>query len=132
MSSSSGSFRLNSVGDAAARAPAARPEADATPTVAGDGNATRRPEPALRVVVRLVDGREVELDRFGDEAAARRAAHEFVRSLASEDRTGWPTVGRALVRPSAIVSVDVDDLGGPRWGGSGDRALGYTRSSSGD
>lgn len=59
-----------------------------------------------RVVVRLVDGQEVGIGT----APTRDQALELARSVVSaiERPSGeWPLVGDRLLRPDAVVSVDV-------------------------
>lgn len=57
------------------------------------------------VVVRLVDGQTIHLGS----APNRESAVTFAKSvIADYERTGeWPLVGNRLIRPDAIVSVDV-------------------------
>lgn len=62
----------------------------------------------LRVVVRLVDGGEVETGAFvvRDEAVAR--AKELVARLSAAEAAGqWHEVDGRHLRPASIVSVDV-------------------------
>ncbi len=57
------------------------------------------------VVIRLADGETIHLGS----APNRESAVTFARSvIADYERTGeWPLVGNRLLRPEAIVSVDV-------------------------
>jgi hypothetical protein len=68
------------------------------------------PEPAAagaRVVLRLVNGEELELGRHGDRASADAAAARIVETLAADEATGWLALDGRYVRPGAIVSLDV-------------------------
>ncbi len=69
-----------------------------------------RPSELRRVVVRLSDGDVVQVGT----APNRDSALVLARSVISEidEPTGeWPRVGDRLVRPAAIVSVDVLEVG---------------------
>jgi hypothetical protein len=57
------------------------------------------------VVIRLTDGETIHLGS----APNRESAVTFAKSvIADYERTGeWPLVGNRLIRPDAIVSVDV-------------------------
>jgi hypothetical protein len=57
------------------------------------------------VVIRLVDGQTLHVGS----APNRESAVTFAKSvIADYERTGeWPHVGNRLIRPDAIVSVDV-------------------------
>jgi hypothetical protein len=68
------------------------------------------PEPAAagaRVVLRLVNGEELELGRHGDRASADAAAARIVETLAADEARGWLALDGRYVRPGAIVSLDV-------------------------
>lgn len=68
------------------------------------------PSALRRVVVRLVDGEVVQVGT----APNRDGALALARSVVSEiqDPSGeWPLVGNRLLRPDAIVSVDVLRVG---------------------
>ena len=60
---------------------------------------------ARAVVIRLVDGQTIHLGS----APNRESAVTYAKSvIADYERTGeWPVVGNRLIRPDAIVSVDV-------------------------
>lgn len=60
---------------------------------------------ARMVVIRLVDGQTIHLGS----APNRESAVTFAKSIIADyERTGeWPLVGNRLIRPDAIVSVDV-------------------------
>jgi len=61
-----------------------------------------------RVVVRLIGSEDVELGETGSRDEALAAAREVVRRIAAaEDRGEWPEFEGRLLRPGAIVSVDV-------------------------
>jgi hypothetical protein len=71
-----------------------------------DRNADWSPSELRRVVVRLRDGDVVQVGT----APNRDSALVLARSVISEidEPTGeWPRVGDRLVRPDAVVSVDV-------------------------
>jgi hypothetical protein len=57
------------------------------------------------VVIRLADGQTIHLGS----APNRDSAVTFAKSvIADYERTGeWPLVGNRLIRPDAIISVDV-------------------------
>lgn len=64
--------------------------------------------PRLRVLVRLLDGGELDAGTFvvRDEAVAR--AKELVARLAAAEAAGeWPELEDRHLRPASIVSVDV-------------------------
>jgi hypothetical protein len=61
-----------------------------------------------RLVMRLVDGGEIELGMFEHREAATTRAQELVAALAAAESEGeWPEVEGRFVRPASIVSVDV-------------------------
>lgn len=61
-----------------------------------------------RVVIRLIGGESVELEETGSRDEALAIAREVVRRIAAAEESGeWPEVAGRLLRPGAIVSVDV-------------------------
>ena len=59
-----------------------------------------------RVVVRLVDGETVQVGTAVNRDGAMALARSVIREL--EDQNGeWPLFGDRVVRPDAVVSVDV-------------------------
>jgi hypothetical protein len=61
-----------------------------------------------RVVVRLLGGDHVELDEARSREEAFAVAREIVHRIAAAEADGeWPELEGRLVRPGAIVSVDV-------------------------
>jgi hypothetical protein len=69
-----------------------------------------QPEPAVgevRVVVRLADGGEIEVDAFSSLEEAKGAAKLLSRQIGTAAPGEWPHVGGRFVRPDLIISVDV-------------------------
>ena len=61
-----------------------------------------------RLVVRLLGGEELELDRFDGRDDAMKAATEVVAQLAAAEASGnWPEIEGRFVRPGSVASVDV-------------------------
>ncbi len=61
-----------------------------------------------RLVVRLLDGEEVELGDFDDRDDAVEAAQELVTRFSAAEASGeWPEIDGRFLRPAAITSVDV-------------------------
>ena len=61
-----------------------------------------------RVVVRLTGSEDVELGETGSRDEALALAREVVRRIAAAEDSGeWPELESRLLRPGAIVSVDV-------------------------
>jgi hypothetical protein len=79
------------------------------------GTSSAEPIPAVRptqegrqVVLRLHGGDDVVLARADRREPALELARDFVRSIeAATSRGDWPEVGDRLIRPGAIVSIDV-------------------------
>ena len=79
------------------------------------GTSSAEPIPAVRpthegrrVVLRLHGGDDVLLARADRRDPALDLARDFVRSIeAATTRGEWPEVGDRLIRPGAIVSIDV-------------------------
>ena len=68
------------------------------------------PSEVRRVVVRLVDGETVQVGTAANRDGAMALARSVIREL--EERSGdWPLFGDRVVRPDAIVSVDVVTIG---------------------
>ncbi len=85
-----------------AEAEAARPEPEAAWAVE-DADAGPR-----RVLIRLAGGDAVELGETGGRDEALLLAREVVRRIAAAEADGeWPELDGRLLRPGAIVSVDV-------------------------
>lgn len=65
-----------------------------------------QPSQLRRVVARMVDGKTVQIgtapNRDGALALARKVIEELERPSG-----GWPLVGDRMLRPEAIVSIDV-------------------------
>lgn len=65
-----------------------------------------RPSELRRVVVRLVDGEVVQVGTAQNRDGAMVLARSVIAEI--EEPSGeWPLVGDRLLRPEAIVSVDV-------------------------
>ncbi len=61
-----------------------------------------------RVVVRLIGSEDVELGQTGSRDEALALGREVVRRIAAAEDSGeWPELEGRLLRPGAIVSVDV-------------------------
>lgn len=83
------------------------------------GTSSAEPIPAVRtasegrqVVLRLQGGEDVLLARAERREPALELAREFVRSIEAATAQGeWPEVGDRLIRPGAIVSIDVQRPG---------------------
>jgi hypothetical protein len=61
-----------------------------------------------RVLVRMHGGEDIELARVEGRDAAVEIARDMVRTIDAAETTGeWPLVGDRLLRPGAIVSIDV-------------------------
>lgn len=61
-----------------------------------------------RVVVRLHGGEEVELGRVEGRDPAVQMARDTVRTIEQAEGAGdWPLIADRLLRPDAIVSIDV-------------------------
>lgn len=61
-----------------------------------------------RLVVRLIGSEDVELGETGSRDEALAVAREVVRQIAAAEASGeWPELEGRLLRPGAIVSVDV-------------------------
>jgi len=95
-------------------APAGRPALAAAPTAEPAWEADRELEPTpteagvRRIVVRLLDGEELEYAEADDREIAVDAARELTRSFAeAESRGEWPEIAGRFLRPGSILSVDV-------------------------
>ncbi len=64
------------------------------------------PSEVRRVVVRLVDGDVVQIGTAPTLDSARVLAQTVIAELDEPSRE-WPLVGNRLVRPEAVLSVDV-------------------------
>jgi hypothetical protein len=63
---------------------------------------------AVRLVVRMLGGEELELATFDDREAAIEAAKELVRSFSTaEDSGDWPEMEGRFLRPASVASIDV-------------------------
>jgi MshEN domain len=60
-----------------------------------------------RVVLRLVNGEELELGSYVERAEADAAAARFAEQFAADELRGWLAVDGRYVRPGAILSLDV-------------------------
>jgi len=61
-----------------------------------------------RIVVRLLDGEEIELGAFEGREAAVAAAQELVKRVDAAESAGeWPEVEGRFLRPTSIASIDV-------------------------
>jgi hypothetical protein len=79
--------------------PAATPEAEAQPA--------SEAEPR-RVVLRLVGGEELDVGAYGSQDDALARAQELISLIDGAESAGeWPEVEGRLLRPGAIVSLDV-------------------------
>lgn len=64
--------------------------------------------PETRLVVRLLDGGELEVGLYAEREVALSRAKELVAMLAAAEAAGeWPQVDGRFLRPGSIVSVDV-------------------------
>jgi hypothetical protein len=84
----------------------------ATPAHAAEPASTPEQAPAAagtrRVVLRLVGGEELELGSYdGHDEAIARAQETIALVTEAEDAGEWPELGGRLLRPGAIVSVDL-------------------------
>lgn len=69
-----------------------------------DGSADRR-----RVVVRLLGDDTIEVGRAGERGDALRLARDVIARIeAATARAEWPEIADRLLRPDAIVSIDVE------------------------
>lgn len=83
------------------------------------GTSSAEPIPAVRiasegrqVVLRLHGGEDVVLARADRREPALELARDFVRSIEAATAQGeWPEIGDRLIRPGAIVSIDVQRSG---------------------
>lgn len=64
------------------------------------------PSAVRRIVVRLVDGDVVQIGTAPTLDSARVLARTVIAELDEPSRE-WPLVGNRLVRPEAVLSVDV-------------------------
>ncbi|HUP32478.1 MAG TPA: hypothetical protein VM184_05545 [Gaiellaceae bacterium] len=61
-----------------------------------------------RIVVRLLDGEEIELGAFEGREAAVAAAQELVKRVEAAESAGeWPELEGRFLRPTSIASIDV-------------------------
>jgi hypothetical protein len=60
----------------------------------------------VSVMLSLTNGERVPVESFDDEGAAKEHALELTRKLATA--TEWELIGERLIRPDAVVSVDLD------------------------
>jgi hypothetical protein len=65
-----------------------------------------RPSELRRVVLRLRDGDVVQVGTAPNRESALMLAHSVISEI-DEPSGEWPRVGDRLVRPDAVVSVDV-------------------------
>jgi hypothetical protein len=65
-----------------------------------------RPSELRRVVVRLVDGDTVQVGTAPNRDSAMVLARTIISEIEEPSRD-WPLVGNRLIRPEAVVSVDV-------------------------
>jgi hypothetical protein len=66
-----------------------------------------KPETSFQLVLQLVNGERIEVSRAGSRDAALDAARSFARELARNEPGDWPVVADRLLRPEAIVTIDV-------------------------
>ena len=59
----------------------------------------------MSVSLSLANGERVPVESFDDEEAAREHARGLTRRL--QTATEWELVGERLIRPDAVVSVDL-------------------------
>jgi hypothetical protein len=63
---------------------------------------------AMRLVVRMLGGEELELGTFASRGEAVEAAKELVgRFSAAEDSGDWPEMDGRFIRPASVASIDV-------------------------
>jgi hypothetical protein len=82
---------------------------DHTPILPRDRQGEWRPSELRRVVVRLADGEVLQVGTAPNRDSALVLARSIIAEL--EGSTGeWPMVGNRMVRPGAVLSVDVLSL----------------------
>ena len=59
------------------------------------------------VFLHLEDGSRVWTGRFETQEAAEQHAHELIQSLIRPEPGVWPRFGDQLVRPEAVVGVEI-------------------------
>lgn len=64
------------------------------------------PNDVRRVVVRLVDGEVVQVGTAPNPDAARALVRSVIAEIQSPSGE-WPLVGDRLLRPEAVISVDI-------------------------
>jgi hypothetical protein len=63
---------------------------------------------AMRLVVRMLGGEELELGTFASRGEAVEAAKELVgRFSTAEDSGDWPEMDGRFIRPASVASIDV-------------------------
>jgi hypothetical protein len=63
---------------------------------------------AMRLVVRMLGGEELELGTFASRGNAVEAAKELVsRFSTAEDSGDWPEMDGRFIRPASVASIDV-------------------------
>jgi hypothetical protein len=86
----------------------AEPESEADPSPEGAWSVEDADAGPRRGVVRLLGDDHVELDEARSRDEALALAREVVLRISAAEASGeWPELGGRLVRPGAIVSVDV-------------------------
>ncbi len=73
------------------------------------GLGKKEPAPDVRrLVLRLAGGEELELGAYDSKHEAVARAHELIALVNdAEERGEWPEVSGRMLRPAAIVSVDL-------------------------
>ena len=99
---------LNPVSANGLRLPPAEPVARVItpPANASLAAATGRRLKKVSVTVSLTNGEHVLVESFEDEEAAKLHALELTRQL--QTATEWEPLGERLIRPDAVVSVDLE------------------------
>ena len=89
------------------RLPPAEPIVRAVlPQAANASLALRTRHKKVNVLVSLTNGERVLVESFDDEEPAKERARELTRVL--EAATEWQLIGERLIRPDAVVSVDLE------------------------
>jgi hypothetical protein len=76
------------------------------PQAANASLALGRKNKKINVLVSLTNGERVLVESFDDEEPAKVRARELTQVL--ETAKEWPLIGERLIRPDAVVSVDLE------------------------
>jgi hypothetical protein len=76
--------------------------------IAGPWQPLAVPSPkSARIVLRLLNGEELELGTFGERAEADAEAARLAEQFAADELRGWIRLDGRYLRPGAILSLDV-------------------------